>query len=201
MENLNTITKVGLMTYIAYCFHHGITTETKSAKTIRVFTEIILIIFAFTLMTADHFELNVSYIVLALFYLPVMFLLADSGQVDIAEIIRSPYRIIVFINNNMTIFWITLVSTLKEELIWRIIFVYTMELLAIPTWGVILSGSLLFTVLHRKSNKPIPLRAQFELFLFSIILYSLYLYSMSLIAVWSFHFIRNITIKAYHDIK
>lgn len=198
MDSQDTITKTGLMIYLIYSIYSGLPVKKRIIKTIETITELFLVVFAFTFLKSNHFHLTGLSVIISALYIPVMFLLTSSGNMKMSDLFHLPGKSLSFIADNLKIFGITLLSTLKEELIWRVIFVNAMQILSVQKYIIIISGSVLFTSLHRKNNKPLLFQAQFELFVFSIILYTVYLNSLSIVDIWLLHFIRNISIKAYH---
>ena len=90
-----------------------------------------------------------------------------------------------------------LLSTLKEELIWRSTFVYILRNIQASDLSILLLGSGLFYLLHWPKKSKIIFMTEFELYLFSFYLYFIYLRTDSLIVVWIIHFIRNSYLKYF----
>jgi hypothetical protein len=91
---------------------------------------------------------------------------------------------------------LTLLSALKEELIWRVVLCYCLKWIITEKYLIIIVGSAMFTISHWTYDRPIVMRAQAELLIFSVILYSLYIFTLDVCSVWTMHILRNLSIKA-----
>jgi hypothetical protein len=89
------------------------------------------------------------------------------------------------------------ISCLREELVWRSAFVFSMEALEVPNIATIVAGSTLFYLLHWRGQKRIVILTEVELFLFCTLLFILYLSTMSVLVTWIVHFVRN-SYLAFH---
>lgn len=84
-----------------------------------------------------------------------------------------------------------LIRTLIEELVWRSSFTYICRELGLENVYIIISGSLLFYLIHLDLSKKIIVLSEFELLIFSFLLYFVFISTESIIVVWIIHFMRN----------
>ena len=89
------------------------------------------------------------------------------------------------------------INCLREELVWRSAFVFSMRALEVPDVATIAAGSTLFYLLHWRGQKRIVILTELELFLFCALLTGLYLSTMSVLVTWIVHFVRN-SYLAFH---
>jgi membrane protease YdiL (CAAX protease family) len=130
-------------------------------------------------------------------YLPIMFLFTSPS---LKYFLRFSYNLLSWIRSvilHPKLYVYILLNTLKEELIWRSAFVNILRSIYTNDLAILLSGSILFYLLHWPKKSKFTFMTEIELYIFSLLLYFLYLRTDSLIVVWIIHFIRNSYLKFF----
>ena len=197
MQKWELLNYLLILVYLIYLLLKGNFLRIQLPKIFLQFLELIILLIGLNYISLGSTTTVFIFCPFGILYLPIMLLFTTPSlkyfmgfNYNLFSWARSVF---FFPKLYVHIFF----STFLEELIWRSTYVNILRNIHINYFSILLSGSILFYLLHWPKKSKFTFMTEIELYIFSLFLYFIYLRTESLVVVWIIHFIRNSYIKFF----